>query len=306
MSTRCRRLWSLWAVLPSLGILVILAAPTEAEIPKPGGAGGAGGAGRKPNVKVAPGQADTSETEGESSEPSTPDSFILDRKGNGVDLGGSTVTSLLTGKAAKYYWVQKDSDDFFLVMDTTSLRQLGYDVRKTDGNEIKGKVLVRGGILIKTPDGASQDASDAWAALTILDMNEDGKLNSLDKTWTHLRAYSESKKDGTMDGQELHGLSEWGVKEIELPGEAGGLGATTDEHGNTLVRGAFLRADGKKSMAFAVTLALVPAGSSETTTATQPTATKPPASTQTAKPPTTSTKPSSAPKGGSKGGGGHR
>lgn len=277
--------------VPTLFFAILMALPANAELPGRKG----GGPGRKPGpIIVAPGAGETTETGSEAAEWTAPDSMILDRRGDGIDLSGSTVTDLVTGESMKLHWIGKDSDDVFLVMDTTSLRKVGYDVRTSSGQEIKGKILVRGGVLIKTSFGAELQSSDGWHTLAILDTNEDEKLSAADKTWNHLRVFTDGKKDGQMEGRELLSLSDGGVKEIELKGEGEDREGVTDENGNTLVKGIFIRNDGKRGMAFAVILSPVEAETVESGGAVS--------SPKTPKPQPLKT-PSPAPSKGGKGGG---
>jgi len=180
--------------------------------------------------------------------PPTP--LVLDLTGNDIDLGGVTTTSLF-GPTLTLRWTKTTSDDAFLVIDASALRQKGYDWRHAYGPPLMGQQLARGGTRLTTPGGTTVTVNDSWDLLARLDANRDGKLSSSDPVWTTASVFNDADANGKIDAGELMGLPVSGIVSISLAHAA----PVRDNHGNVLSRGVFQTASGSVRTAAGVTLA---------------------------------------------------
>jgi len=64
------------------------------------------------------------------------------------------------------------------------------------------------------------DAKSAWDALSTLDNNKDGKLNSTDARFGELKVWSDRNANGATDNGELSSLTDLGISEISLAASA--------------------------------------------------------------------------------------
>lgn len=182
------------------------------------------------------------------------DPLLLDLKGDGINLGGHTTTELVTGERADLRWPKAGTDDAFLLLDATSLREAGFLVMNAKGEQVDGNTLFKDGLKLKTPDGKEVIIADGWQLLGLFDTNKDEKINAADRVWRHLRLFVDKDADGTIGKGELTNLSSSNVRDIVLTGK----GATrTDEFGNTWVEGTFTKTDGKAGLIAEVLLKLV-------------------------------------------------
>ena len=162
--------------------------------------------------------------------------LILDLAGDGVDVGGQTQTTLLSGAPEAVRWTKPGDDDSFLVVNATALRSLGYEIRTASGQLVDGMQLVGGGTLRNLATGITTVITDAWQMLKILDQNKDGVLDAQDPAWSALRMYTDTNADGDIDAGELRSMATAGVGGISLSGLQA---ATLDALGNIFVRGSF-------------------------------------------------------------------
>ena len=85
-------------------------------------------------------------------------------------------------------------------------------------------------------------ASNGFEALTDLDENHDGKIDSNDAAFSQLKVWQDIDGDGYSSADELHSLNDVGIKSINLNSTISNI---ADPQGNTLTRtGAFEKTDG--------------------------------------------------------------
>jgi hypothetical protein len=181
------------------------------------------------------------------------DPLLLDVNGDGFKFTGQTKTNLLTGEAQNVRWLEKGDPDAFMLVDATSLRAAGYDIQNARGESVDGLTLFRDGLRIKDPSGNEKIVGSGWELLAAFDANKDGKINSSDPVWQHLKLWADSDADGAIN-EKLQGLSDAGVRDVNL----GGLKAqTVDSLGNTREDGTFTWADGRTGTATDVNFAAI-------------------------------------------------
>jgi serine/threonine-protein kinase len=177
--------------------------------------------------------------------------LILDLAGDGIDVGGQTQTSLLSGTPEAVRWSKPGDDDSFLVVNATALRTLGYEIRTASGQLVDGMQLVGGGRLKDLATGVTTVITDAWQMIKILDKNKDGVLDPQDPAWAALRMYTDTSADGDIDAADLKSMATAGIGGISLSGLQA---AVTDAFGNILVRGAFRLTNGTVRVGASVVL----------------------------------------------------
>jgi cytoskeletal protein CcmA (bactofilin family) len=176
----------------------------------------------------------------------TLDAIVLDPNADGIDLGGTATTSLLTGQLADTRWTQAGSDDAFLVVDATSLRATGYDLHDFDGTPLDGPVLFRDGLRIQTAGEPETFVTDGWQMLDRLDANKDGRIDAADPAWGSLKLFTDSDADGTIGPGELTDLPAAGIRDlIANPNPP----ARLDDFGSRREDGGFTRTDGTVGLA---------------------------------------------------------
>jgi hypothetical protein len=173
------------------------------------------------------------------------DAILLDLHSDGLNVSGQTTTALATGSSQRVRWTMADTDDAFLTADASALRAMGIELRRANGVIADGVTLAGGGFSIKTADGSSTVAADGWHVLARLDTNRDGRLNASDAPWKALRCFVDANADGTIGAAELTSTLSCGLREIRF----GAGSARTDQFGNTIVDGTFVRADGSTAPA---------------------------------------------------------
>jgi hypothetical protein len=143
--------------------------------------------------------------------------LVLDLGGDGIHLGGSARFDLVgNGGKVESAWVQ--GDDALLVRDVNG------NGRIDDVNELFGN---------------NDTHANGFAALAAYDDNNDGVIDSRDAAYTELQLWQDADGDGVSTPDELSGLSQMGVKGIELSYTES---ARVDRHGNQLRQTArFLR-----------------------------------------------------------------
>jgi uncharacterized coiled-coil DUF342 family protein len=169
------------------------------------------------------------------------DPLVLDMKGDGIDIGGKATTDLVTGEAANLNWTKAGTDDAFLMVDATSLRALGWDLKNGDGTAVDGNTLFRDGLTVTDKAGNTVQITDGYSLLAALDSDRDGKVNSSDPAWQALRLFVDTDGDGTVGRNELSNISDSAVRDLATSATKA---MTFDAAGNALTDGAFTRADG--------------------------------------------------------------
>jgi hypothetical protein len=165
---------------------------------------------------------------------------VLDMTGNGLDLSGSAIVSV-AGRPTRLAWTKRNSDDAFLVLDATTLRQAGLDLRSAGGEALAGNVLLSGALRLKDPGGREVLFRTPLHLFGALDANRDGRVTAADRCWPHLRLLTDRNGNGAIDRGELQRLSSSGVSTLVLkPGRP-----RQDAHGNTLTPWTFSTRDGQ-------------------------------------------------------------
>ena len=136
---------------------------------------------------------------GEAISPYSP--IILDLDGDGVETigykGGTYFDHDGNGFAEETGWA--GSDDGFLVLD-----------RNGDGIINSGRELFGDNTFLKN----GQKAPNGFAALAEFDDNRDGKIDSSDAIWSHLKVWRDLDGDGYSLAGELYSLDELGIKSL--------------------------------------------------------------------------------------------
>lgn len=175
--------------------------------------------------------------------------FVLDMRGDGFDLSGANQSSGTR-------WTKVGTDDAFLAADATGLRAVGIDISNDTRVRLDGVVFVSSGLRI-TADGQSAQVGDSWQMLSVLDTNRDGKVDSKDLSWNHLRIFVDRNGDGSVSQSEIRTPTDTGIREIGAR-SVGARKGRADAQGNTLVEGSFTRNDGSMRRSADVTFARVP------------------------------------------------
>jgi len=157
------------------------------------------------------------------------DPLVLDLDRDGVETVGVNLGPLFDhngdGFAEVTGWV--DPDDGFLVMDRNG------DGVINDGKEFFGDLTVLN-------DG--RRAANGFEALAELDGNNDGRIDTNDPGFSHMKVWKDVDRDGYSLPSELHTLDELGITAINLDSTPD---STTDPQGNTRTRvGSFEWTDG--------------------------------------------------------------
>ncbi|MCF5826569.1 calcium-binding protein, partial [Pseudomonas syringae] len=142
--------------------------------------------------------------------------LILDLNGDGVKTLGLSDTVYFDhngdGFAEKTGWVGKD--DGFLVWDRNQNGEID------NGGELFGSFS-------KLNNGTN--AANGFLALQELDSNNDGKINSTDKSFSLLKVWKDGNSNGVVDNEELFTLTE--AKVTELSTQYKNINST-DSNGN--------------------------------------------------------------------------
>lgn len=178
---------------------------------------------------------------------------VLDMRGNGLDLSGSVIV-IASDQPTRVAWTKPNSDDAFLVLDATALRQAGLDLRSAVGEALTGHMLFSGNLRLKDPGGREVFFRTPLHLLGALDSNRDGRVTALDRCWPHLLLLTDHNGNGAIDTRELQRLASSGVTSLVLkPGQL-----RPDAHGNTLTPWAFSTRDGQTRNAAHVKLKAAP------------------------------------------------
>ena len=171
------------------------------------------------------------------------DPLVLDLNGDGIDLGGITRTELW-GEPLTLRWTRQNTDDAFLVVDATSLRSAGFDLQNERGEPIEGPTLFRDGLRLRDPGGSDHVITDGWQMLGLFDNNQDGRVDSSDPVWQHLKLFTDDNMDGTMDLSELVALEQTIVLAMSTAHGA----PYTDSHGSVRRDGSWSGPQGSGGM----------------------------------------------------------
>ena len=129
--------------------------------------------------------------------------LVLDLNGDGVhSLGleaGIAFDVNADGTSNRTGWVSPE--------DGLLVRDLSGDGVINDGSELFGS---------GTSDGQGGRAGDGFEALSLLDDNRDGVIDSNDAAWSELRVWQDRDTDGFTDNGELAGLESLGIQSLNL------------------------------------------------------------------------------------------
>ena len=162
--------------------------------------------------------------------PTQYDPIILDLDGDGIETVGLSAGVLFDhngdGIQTGTGWVVKD--DGLLVLD-----------KNNNGTIDNGAELFGDNTILKN----GQKAKDGFAAISDLDLNQDGKLNSSDSVFANLRVWQDINQDGFSQATELKTLNELGISSINT--SASITGGQNQNNGNVIIgSSSFEREDG--------------------------------------------------------------
>jgi hypothetical protein len=177
--------------------------------------------------------------------------MVLDMSGNGLDLGGRTTTTLLTGNAVTVNWTGADTDDAFLLLDADAARTVGYQIQDVRGNTVTGRIMFVPGFRITPAGGNTTIVSDAWEMLRLLDASRDGTISSGDPAWLFLFLFLDANANGSIDLRDRMNPVFEAVRSISLSNVHA---PRTDAFGNTVSDGTFTSTTGMSRTAAGVVL----------------------------------------------------
>lgn len=152
-------------------------------------------------IRGIQGENDAYEDAGEAQPPRDP--LIIDFKASGIDLcslaDGVNFDLDNNGYAEKTAWI--GTEDGFLALDR-------------NGNGI----IDNGGELFgdRVDIGAGRISSSGFEALSVLDDNDDARIDEQDASYAKLLIWVDSNHNGYSEADELHSLSDYEIKEIQL------------------------------------------------------------------------------------------
>lgn len=145
--------------------------------------------------------------------------ILIDVAGNGFDLTNvyDGVMFNITGFGREPLgWTRADSDDAFLALDLNANELID------NGAELFGNFTAQ-------PEPANGAERNGFAALTVFDLNGDGRIDSHDPIFSELRLWQDSNHNGISEPEELHQLDKLGLQTLDLSYERSKM---VDEHGN--------------------------------------------------------------------------
>ena len=160
----------------------------------------------------------------------SPHYFLLDVRGDGFDLSG-------TNRNAGTRWTRVMPDDGLLAVDASGLRALGVDISNAGQARLEGVVPISSRLRV-VANGQAKEVGNSWQMLAVLDANGDGKLDTKDPSWNHLRIFVDRNGDGSISDTEVRTVTETGIRDISARTGTSRDGRT-DTRGNSLVEGAF-------------------------------------------------------------------
>ena len=162
--------------------------------------------------------------------PTQYDPITLDLDGDGIETVGLSAGVLFDhngdGIQTGTGWVGKD--DGLLVLD-----------KNNNGTIDNGAELFGDNTILKN----GQKAKDGFAAISDLDLNQDGKLNSSDAAFANLRVWQDINQDGFSQATELKTLDELGISSINTVASI--TGGQNQNNGNVIIgSSSFMQSDG--------------------------------------------------------------
>lgn len=162
--------------------------------------------------------------------PTQYDPIILDLDGDGIETVGLNAGILFDhngdGVKTGTGWVGKD--DGLLVRDINN-----------NGTIDTGRELFGDNTILNN----GQKAKDGFAAISDLDVNQDGNLNSSDAVFSSLRVWQDINQDGVSQSGELKTLSALGISSINT--RASITGGQNQNNGNVIIgSSSFMQSDG--------------------------------------------------------------
>jgi len=124
--------------------------------------------------------------------PSEVGPLVVDLGGDGLNITGTTTTSLLGGGQRSVRWTAQQDDDAFVAFESAVLKSKGYTLSEA------GRVLARGGIRV-TRAGVTTTAVDGLHLLRLLNGNGDAILSPADPAWDAGRLFIDRDGDGASD-----------------------------------------------------------------------------------------------------------
>ena len=162
--------------------------------------------------------------------PTQYDPIILDIDGDGIEIVGLNAGVLFDHNAdgVKTGTGCVGKDDGLLVRDINN-----------NGTIDTGRELFGDNTILNN----GQKAKDGFAAISDLDVNQDGKLNSSDAVFSSLRVWQDINQDGVSQSGELKTLSALGISSINT--SASIKGGQNQNNGNVIIgSSSFERLDG--------------------------------------------------------------
>ena len=163
------------------------------------------------------------------------DPLVLDLDGDGIETAGIDPTAPVLfdmdgdGIKTATGWIRPD--DGIVVLD-----------RNGNGLIDSGRELFGDATVLARGARAGQLAANGFEALADLDLNADGRLDSLDASWGQLRIWRDLNQDGVSQAGELTTLAAQGIASLGAQGTQSNLDLG---NGNTQVlSGSFTRTDG--------------------------------------------------------------
>ena len=162
--------------------------------------------------------------------PTQYDPIILDLDGDGIETVGLDAGVLFdhNGDGVKTGTGWVGIDDGLLVLD-----------KNNNGTIDNGAELFGDHTILKN----GQKAKDGFEAISDLDVNKDGKLNSNDAVFANLRVWRDVNQDGISQTSELKTLSDLGISSINT--RASITGGQNQNNGNVIIgSSSFMQSDG--------------------------------------------------------------